>query len=87
MADMGVLLQLVWKAEWTKFISTMDSLSFCCSAQAAEVGHDQGYTCFGFASMFFSVVGSFAPLQAFPASRLEALKALRCFFVFLCKPL
>ena len=29
MADMGVLLQLVWNQEWPEFISTMGGLSFC----------------------------------------------------------
>ena len=32
MADMGVLLQLVWNEEWPEFISTMGGLSFCSSA-------------------------------------------------------
>lgn len=53
LADCGVLLQIVWTPDWPEFVSTMGGLAFC-------------YTCFGFASTFFNVIGSFAPLSAFP---------------------
>lgn len=62
LADCGVLLQLVWTPVWPDFVSTMGGLSFC-------------YTCFGFASTFFNVIGSFAPLSAFPVEYVGKISA------------
>ncbi|CAK8991303.1 unnamed protein product [Durusdinium trenchii] len=61
-ADCGVLLQLIWTPTWPQFISTMGGLSFC-------------YTCFGFASTFFNVIGSFAPLAAFSVKYVGKISA------------
>mmetsp|Transcript_49089 Transcript_49089/g.116923 ORF Transcript_49089/g.116923 Transcript_49089/m.116923 type:complete len:447 (-) Transcript_49089:342-1682(-) len=62
LADCGVILQLVWTPEWPEFLSTMAGLSFC-------------YACFGFASTFFNVIGSFAPLAAFPVEYVGKISA------------
>eukprot|EP00435_Cladocopium_sp_Y103_P034895 s1076_g9.t1 len=62
LADCGVLLQIVWTPDWPDFVSTMGGLAFC-------------YTCFGFASTFFNVIGSFAPLSAFPVEYVGKVSA------------
>lgn len=62
LADCGVLLQIVWTPDWPEFVSTMGGLAFC-------------YTCFGFASTFFNVIGSFAPLSAFPVEYVGKVSA------------
>jgi len=50
----GVILQLVWTPTFPDWLSTMQGLMFC-------------YVCFGCASTFFNVIGSFVPLTAFPS--------------------
>lgn len=60
--DAAVVLQLVWTPAWPAWLSTMQGLMFC-------------YTSYGFASTTFNVIGSFAPLLAFPAKDIGKVSA------------
>jgi len=60
--DAGLLLQLVWTDSFPAWLSTMHRLEFC-------------YICFGFASSFFNVIGSFAPLVAYPSKDVGKVSA------------
>jgi len=58
----GVVLQLAWTRGFPEWLSTMEGLMFC-------------YLCFGFACTFFNVIGSFAPLVAFPVKDVGKVSA------------
>mmetsp|Transcript_45220 Transcript_45220/g.105468 ORF Transcript_45220/g.105468 Transcript_45220/m.105468 type:complete len:451 (+) Transcript_45220:45-1397(+) len=61
-ADLAIILQLVWTPDFPSFISTMGGLAFC-------------YASFGFAATFFNVIGSFAPLSVFPVKYVGKISA------------
>lgn len=60
--NIGIGLQLVWGSSMPSWLATIDGLSFC-------------YVCFGFASVFFNVIGSFVPLLAFEEKHIGKVSA------------